>query len=147
MLPACYKVNSTSAACVKMCRIAFRIRIYSHQHALMLTFSLEYALLICEHNRIKSAIIERLAVLLRVLKPAYKLCQLVPLRYNAIGKKFLFQPGRVAIRLITLRTPLTSIIYTWYSRHSEHKRIYKRKMILIGENTSHSGHVVVIDKG
>ena len=142
MLPACYKVNSTSAACVKMCRIAFRIRIYSHQYALMLTFSLEYALLICEHNRIKSAIIERLAVLLRVLKLAYKLCQLIPLR-SIVG----LPQCRVAIRLIPLRTPLTSIIYTWYSRHSEHKRIYKRKMILIGENTSHSGHIMVIDEG
>ena len=106
MLPACYKVNSTSAACVKMCRIAFRIRIYSHQYALMLTFSLEYALLICEHNRIKSAIIERLAVLLRVLKLAYKLCQLIPLR-SIVG----LPQCRVAILNIMLNVTDGLVVY------------------------------------
>ena len=81
-------------------------------------------------------------MLLCLCQLADPVTQTIPLRLIKAGT----QSG-IAVFLAGLEAPFTSVIDTGNARHTECHGINQRQMILVVQNTCHTGHIVVVHKG
>ena len=142
MLSAGDQIHRHAAAGVEMGGIGFAVRIDGNQHSLTLRRAFKDALLIRQYHGAEAAVIQRLRSLLRLRKLSDELRQLIFHRLLKAGAK-----RRIAVAFISLCSPLASIINTGNPRHSERERINQRQMLFIGQNASHTAHIVVVHKG
>ena len=81
-------------------------------------------------------------MLLCLCQLADPVTQTIPLRLIKAGT----QSG-IAVFLAGLEAPFTSVIDTGNAGHAECHGINQRQMILVVQNTCHTGHIVVVHKG
>ena len=138
---ACGKIVRKTEARVKMRRERLAVGIYRHKHTLVLEITLQNALPVRQHRHLNIAVLERLALAVRLRKPCDKVGKLVPL-----GSLKARTERGVAVFLLRLSAPLAAVINAGNTRHTEKHGVNERQMLRLGEYRSHAGNIVIINK-